>query len=169
MDEMRKTIAKLTAKTSLTETPKMESKGDLEVESPRYALGFDPKTYLAKGFIESQNWIAEELAPKMKEKMNKEENRWTIFKMKGPPDMRSAVTCATYNRGEGCRQGKWHTLIKGNSQERPTGDARWKIEPSQHQKNELRTHACTLCWKALGVFCMHSVLDCPWLIEENWK
>ncbi len=110
------------------------------------------------------------IAVRMKTRMNESENRWKVFKMFNPPDMRSLVTCVTYNRGECCRQGKWHTVLK----RAPSGEnvrdriGRRDIDLGANRE-ELRVHACTLCWKAIGVLSMHSVMECPWILEENWK
>lgn len=161
MDEMRKTIARLSASKESTSEEKQKQE---------YALGFDPNEYLSKGFIESANWIAETIAVRMKARMNESEDKWKVFKMVKEPDMRSLVTCVTYNRGEFCRQGSWHTVLKRNPLE-PTGAERFGRRDIDLGTNreELRVHACTLCWKALGVLSMHGVMNCPWIIEDNWK
>ena len=163
LDEMRQTIEKLSAKTTVNLNP---------VNSKRYALGFTPEEYLALGFLESANWIGDKIAVNMKERMDSMEGRWEVFKMLKPPDMRSMRTCATFNRGENCRQGKWHTAQKRIPiVERIAGaqPQRNNVHSSNGFREELRVHACTLCMKALGVLCMHSVLDCPWTLEDNWK
>jgi hypothetical protein len=157
LDEMRSTIAKMA--TEKKQEEKLKQKKE-------YALGFTPEKYLALGFIESANWISEKIAMKMKERMVETEGRWEVFKMIKPPDMRSIVTCASFNRGEVCRMGKWHTVLKKINKD----DVRVNSSSSPIvTKEELRVHACTLCLKALGVLCMHSVLECPWIIEENWN
>jgi hypothetical protein len=157
LEKMKETIATLTA----SKQP--------EQKKQKYALDFSPVTYLALGFIESANWIAEKIAPKMKARMDAEEGRWEVFKMIKPPDMRSIVTCAAFNRGEVCRLEKWHTTLKKINSEKEAESMPLRRPPTIITKEELRVHACTLCLKALGVLCMHSVLDCPWTLEENWK
>ena len=166
IDVMRQTIEKLSAEASGS---------GVSTPAPKYALDFDPKEYLAMGFLESANWIGDKIAVTMKERMEKMEGRWEVFKMLKPPDLRSMRTCATFNRGENCRQGKWHTVQKKIPMvDRIAGAQvphmqRSNLNQGNAYRDELRVHACTLCVKALGVLCMHSVLDCPWTLEENWK
>jgi hypothetical protein len=165
MDKMRKTIEKLTA--------------DKETTSPvaapaKYALDFNPHEYLARGFIESANWVKETLALNMRERMNAVEGQWDIFKKITPPEMRSLRPCVAFNRGEGCRLGIWHTVCKKvhvtQRLDEPSHSRRMVTYHggNQSDREELRVHCCSLCLKALGSLCMHNVLDCPWILEENW-
>ena len=72
IDVMRQTIEKLSAKTSGSNT---------STPVPTYALEFNPEEYLAMGFLESANWIGDKIAVNMKERMEKMEGRWEVFKM----------------------------------------------------------------------------------------
>ncbi len=156
MDEMRKTIKKLTSAKDVKPTKQSTNK-------IKYALKFDPEEYLSLGFIASANWIAEEIAKNMRERMMKSDGRWEAFKKMRNLEMRSMVPCVTFNRGEGCRLGSWHTTLKKMS------STEHDISRRTLTREELRVHCCTLCLKALGVICTHSVIDCPWILEENWE
>jgi hypothetical protein len=163
MDEMRNTIAKLQATAPLVK----KSEG-VKI----YALGFKPDEYLALGFIESANWIAETLAVKMKARMEESPGKWLVLKKFNPPEMRSLVTCVAYNRGDTCRLDKWHTFQKkasSGSDLSMRNRLNWADPQLSANREELRIHACTLCWKAIGVLSMHNVMECPWILEENWK
>jgi hypothetical protein len=157
MDEMRKTIARLSSEST-------------KCTQMTYALGFDPDEYMSMGFIESANWIGEKIAIRMRKRMNEMPGRWTIFKLFKPPEIKTLVTCVAYNRGDTCRQGKWHTFLKRASSN-PEIDVRQRLQRGDLDpgREELRVHACTLCWKGIGVLSMHHVLECPWISEDNWK
>ncbi len=158
MDEMRKKILILT---STKETPPVSQASDIRT----YALGFSPEEYLSQGFIASANWISEKIAKNMRDRMSKMEERWKAFKQIKNAEyngVKSIVPCVTFNRGEGCRLGIWHTTLKKYSNNESDLARRLLT------REELRVHCCTLCLKALGVICMHSVIDCPWILEENW-
>jgi len=147
MDEMRKKILTLT---STKDTPLVSQTSNLRT----YALGFSTDEYLSQGFIASANWIAEKIAKNMRDRMMKMEDRWRVFKHLKTVEYnggKSIVPCVTFNRGEGCRLGIWHTTLK-------------KINSSEGDI----TRRFLTSLKALGVICMHSVLDCPWILEENW-
>jgi len=141
MDEMRKKILTLT---STKDTPLVSQTSNLRT----YALGFSTDEYLSQGFIASANWIAEKIAKNMRDRMMKMEDRWRVFKHLKTVEYnggKSIVPCVTFNRGEGCRLGIWHTTLKKiNSSE---GD----ITRRFLTREELRVHCCTLCLKALGV------------------
>jgi len=126
---------------------------------------FSPEEYLSQGFIASANWISEKIAKNMRDRMSKMEERWKAFKQIKNAEyngVKSIVPCVTFNRGEGCRLGIWHTTLKKYSNNESDLARRLLT------REELRVHCCTLCLKALGVICMHSVIDCPWILEENW-
>jgi len=156
VDEMRKTIKKLTSVNDNKPVKKSSNKN-------KYALDFDPEEYLSLGFIASANWIAEKIAKNMRERMMKADGRWEAFKKMRNSEMRSMVPCVSFNRGEGCRLGSWHTTLKKMS------STEHDISRRTLTREELRVHCCTLCLKALGVLCTHSVIDCPWTLEENWE
>ena len=153
MDELRKRIDEL---------QKIGEMGQV------HSLEFDDQKYLAKGFIESAKWITSTVAKNMKERMKKEETRWEPFLKMEPCEF--GTPCATFNRGESCNLGKWHTSPK----KRPiTSRISEPFRPGnpgkQSTREELRLHCCTLCFKALGMMSNHSVLDCPWVLEKNWS
>ncbi len=155
MEEMRRTIVKLQANSSTAKN---------QEEEKAYALGFDPNEYLALGFIESTNWIAEKLAVRLRARMNEHPDKWLVLKKFNPPEVKSLVTCVAYNRGDTCRLDKWHTVLKKTASN-PENDIRQRLN---RMEEELRVHACTLCWKGIGVLSMHQVMDCPWILEKNW-
>ncbi len=157
IDEMRQTILKLARNESSASKPKMM----------KYAIGYSPEEYLSLGFIASANWISEKIAMNMRERMRMMEGRWDMFEKIKKADVRSIVTCVTYNRGESCRLGMWHTTLKKINYAEPEQSTSGRCP--NVTREELRIHACTLCLKALGVLCMHSVMDCPWILEENWQ
>lgn len=157
IDEMRQTIKKLAKNENTESKPKNMMK---------YAIGYSPDEYLSLGFIASANWISEKIAVNMRERMRTMDGRWDMFKKIKNADVRSIVTCVTYNRDESCRLGMWHTTLKKINHEPEQSTSRRYPNVT---REELRIHACTLCLKALGVLCMHSVMDCPWTLEENWQ
>lgn len=161
MEEMKKKIDELTKLTEQTETKKEEND---------FALGFDKNEYLEMGFINSAIWITNVVAANMKERMKENEERWKILQQLKPA-FTAGTPCATFNRGEPCNLGKWH------SAPRKLHIKARLAEPFSHQprslaiqssREELRIHACTLCMKALGIASGHPVLDCPWILEKNW-
>jgi hypothetical protein len=79
-------------------------------------------------------------------------------------------TCARYNRGEECNLGRIHTTHKPDWQENRPHQPSTSTEPTPRpRKNEMRLHSCTLCMEALGSAHGHSVLNCPWILQKNWK
>ena len=165
MEEMKKTIAELTKLTGQSETTKSKRN---EIE---YALGFDKNNYLEMGFINSAIWITNVVAVNMKERMKEDETRWEVLQQM-KPSFTAGTPCATFNRGEPCNLGKWHsTPRKQNVKARlaePFAPPIQRNAVIQSSREELRIHACTLCMKALGVASGHPVLDCPWILEKNW-
>lgn len=164
MEEMKKTIAELTKLTGQSETTKSKRN---EIE---YALGFEKNNYLDMGFINSAIWITNVVAVNMKERMKEDESRWEVLQQM-KPSFTAGTPCATFNRGEPCNLGKWHsTSRKLNVKARlaePFAPPQ-RNSSIQSSREELRIHACTLCMKALGVASGHPVLDCPWILEKNW-
>jgi hypothetical protein len=102
MEEMKKTIAELTKLTGQSETTKSKRN---EIE---YALGFEKNNYLEMGFINSAIWITNVVAVNMKERMKEDETRWEVLQQM-KPSFTAGTPCATFNRGEPCNLGKWHS------------------------------------------------------------
>ena len=166
MEEMKKKLDELTKFTE----PKEKEKHKIEVEERKSALGYDEKTYLSMGFINWAIWITNTIATKMTEKMEENVERWEPFKKMHTSSI-VGTPCATFNRGEPCHLGKWHTASrKRNVKQRLNNPfPSRQINPSiQSSNEELRIHACTLCLKSLGVMSGHSVVNCPWILEKNW-
>jgi len=163
-----------------------------------YALQFSKDIYLSKGFIESAKWIKDVVAKNMIEKMNDETNkkRFEIALLNKKHSTCLGIrTCARYNRGEVCNFGKWHTThkpethwstmqkqrldepIRGtygeyrqrNLTRQSNEECRQPIQDRLGAKNEIRLHSCTLCMEALGTASGHNVLNCPWILQNNWK
>ncbi len=141
-------------------------------EKKKFALKFDPKEYLKKGFIESAIWIKNSLAVNMQEKMKSHEPKWSTLILKQSSEI--GTPCVTFNRGEQCLLGIWHTAPKKTHITNRLGRRIGSNEHTssriglQSAREELRIHCCSLCHKALGLAANHSVLDCPWIIEKNW-
>ncbi len=155
------------------ETQQLQSK---EVKQDDFALDFEKEKYLGKRFIESAKWIKDVVAKNMTEKMLTEENRsrFDVFLVAKQNSKHLGVrTCARFNRGEHCSQGKWHmTHIQPSG--RP--EVLWtrhrhgtNTDEDNTRANEVRLHACTLCIEPLGAAHGHGILDCPWILEKNWK
>jgi hypothetical protein len=136
-----------------------------------FSLGFDEKDYLDKGFIESAKWISATVAMNMKEKLKTHDIAWNeLTKIK---TKEIGIPCATYNRGELCNQGNWHTSTRKKHvslriSEPFRNPPKIDQKASQSSREELRIHCCTLCVKALGIMSNHPVLECPWILESNW-
>ncbi len=149
-------------------------------EEIEYALGFTKDEYLGRGFIESAQWIKNEVAKEMIEQISLDENRVRFEGMmitKRASTHMGIRTCARYNRGEECNLGKWHATHKTDNIW-ACNDARHGLQAHSHpqserierktKRNELRLHACTLCAEALMSINGHSVLNCPWILKKNW-
>ena len=145
-----------------------------------YELGFEREAYLRKGFIESAQWIKNDLAKKMMEKMNEVENKskFESFIIAKQYSLYLGIrACARYNRGEECTLGKWHSTHRPDWNDNGSGirrhhDHQGSLEletPLRQKKNEMRLHVCTLCLEALGSAHGHSVLNCPWILKKNWN
>jgi len=83
--------------------------GDVELE---YVLDFNKEDYLNRGFIESAKWIREVASKRLIEKMMEEQNLpkfGALLTAKKTSSHLGIRTCARYNRGEPCNQGKWHS------------------------------------------------------------
>lgn len=182
-------------KEELDELRKKESERDKELEelkkkieeneltqhpstSIQYALGFDKSVYLSKGFIESAQWVKNVIAKQMIEKMNEDDfkERFAVFIVSKDSSVYLGYrACARFNRNEECNLGKWHLTHKPDGlwtrQRRAPDHApeRENGEHRQHRRNEIRLHVCTLCLEALGSAIGHCILDCPWILEKNWK
>ena len=162
MEEMKQKIADLTKNSELKETKKTK------IEERKFALGYDEKTYLSMGFINSAIWITNTIAQNMLERMKENEEKWDPFKRMSLSSI-VGTPCATYNRGEPCHLGKWHTAArKKNIKQRLDTFLPQRNSTLQSANEELRIHACTLCLKSLGVMSGHSVVECPWTLEKNW-
>jgi len=165
LDDLRKKI---------DDQEKNKSCRDVE---PEYSLNFSRESYLSKGFIESAKWIKEEVAKKMVEQMSDDrfKSKFEIITISKKSSTHLGMrTCARYNRGEPCNQGKWHATHKVEAlwtrHGRPNqqDEAHQGIVDHQGRRNDLRLHACTLCLEALGTLFGHSVLNCPWILQKNW-
>jgi hypothetical protein len=119
------------------------------------ALGFTVEEYMGKNYIEAARWIATEIKQAFKERMEErpEHFYWTKL-VRGKYSM-GARTCARFNRGEYCNNGKWHVLSK-------------RTDDQEEPDKELRLHGCTLCLETLGIWSVHPVVDCQWLFERTW-
>ena len=139
-----------------------------------YALGFDKSTYLNMGFIESAQWIRTFLAKKMIEKMMEqefEEKFRCLMRTRDGSRRIGLRTCARFNRNEECTMGRWHTTyadanLRGERRPEELGERDQRRPPP---RSEMRVHACTLCLEALGSINGHNILNCPWILEKNWK
>jgi len=182
LDELRKREAHRTReldelKKKVEDQEKGKNKKDRDVE-PEYEFQFNKDEYLNKGFIDSAKWIKDDLSKRVTEKMLESTNKArfeAILLVKRSSSYLGTRTCARFNRGEPCHQGKWHTTHK------PEG--LWtRHGPLQHQhrdeevsaeadgrRSEIRLHACTLCFEILGAAYGHSVINCPWILKKNWK
>jgi len=156
---------------------KIDNRDDVKksrIIEPAYEFGFSKEEYLNRGFIDSAKWVKENLSKKVMEKMLDSTNK-SKFEAMMTAKRSSAYlgirTCARFNRDEPCQQGKWHMTHKP--------EALWTRHGRQHQqqevdqspdgkRNELRLHACTLCFEALGAAYGHSVIKCPWIMKKNF-
>ncbi len=156
-----------------------------KIEENEYALGFNRDDYLAKGFIESAQWIKTEIAKNMREEIEKEENherfKALLVNKKASTHM-GMRTCARFNRGDLCEMGKWHPTYKTDNiwsyndarqlinqgSSRPAQFADGMSQETKHRRNEIRLHACTLCLEATMAINGHSLLNCPWILKKNW-
>jgi hypothetical protein len=128
------------------------------------ALGFDAKTYLEMGFIESAKWISNTVAVNMREKLKTCDIKWNALRMM--PNHEIGTPCATFNRGEACGQGLWHTAPNKKHISNRIMEPLRNVK--QSSREELRIHCCTLCIKGLGIMINHPILQCPWILESNW-
>jgi len=174
-DERAKELERLKKQISMNEYESTQQSNE-EIE---YALGFTRDEYLGRGFIESAQWIKNEVAKEMIEQISLEENRvrFEAFMITKKASTHMGIrTCARYNRGEECTLGKWHATHKTDNVW-ACNDARHGIQTQRHadrverttKRNELRLHACTLCAEALMSINGHSVLNCPWILKKNWN
>ena len=157
IDELRKKV---------NEQDKLRNANSRDVE---YALGFDKSTYLNMGFIESAQWIRTFLAKKMIEKMMEqefEEKFRCLMRAKDSSRRIGLRTCARFNRNEECTMGRWHTTYVEQRPDEERGDLDRRRPPP---RSDMRVHACTLCLEALGSINGHNILNCPWILEKNWK
>jgi len=150
------------------------------VDQPEYEFGFRKDEYLKKGFIESAKWIKVELSKMVTEKMQQEphKKRFEVLMLaKKKSNYLGIRTCARYNRDEPCNQGTWHTTHKQDAlwtRHGPMNQQDGDPSPSSYdrdingRRNEIRLHACTLCFEAMGAAYGHGVLDCPWIQKKNW-
>ncbi len=181
LDELRK---KESERAKELEELKKKIEEKEKVQQPElihYALGFDKNAYLNKGFIESAQWVKNDIAKKMIEKMNEEgfkEKFSTFLISKNASVYLGYRACARFNRNEECNLGQWHLthkpdglwtqngLRQRHGQEENPGEY---SRVRQQRRNEIRLHVCTLCLEALGSAVGHCILDCPWILEKNWK
>jgi hypothetical protein len=119
------------------------------------ALGFSVEKYMELSYIEAAKWIANDVTQAFKARMDEQKEKFYWTKLVRGKYSMGARTCARFNRGEYCSNGKWHTI------QRPSTD---REEPEK----ELRLHGCTLCLEALGIWSVHPVVDCQWLFEKTW-
>ncbi len=156
-----------------------------DMSKKEYALDFDADAYLAKGFIESAKWIKDVIAKNMTEKMliGRNKARFEAFVVARHVSKYLGVrTCAHYNRGEPCNQGKWHSThvntrpealwtrhnARNQDEGASTSQQTNRSDPRNDLRNDLRLHSCTLCLEALGAAFGHGMLDCPWILKKNW-
>lgn len=166
--------------------------------SPEYTLGFDKDEYLNKGFIESAKWIKDVVSKNMIEKMNEERyrDRFGVLLLSKKSSSHLGIrTCARYNRGDFCPFGKCHSTHKPETNARSAEDSKnyvgkntyfehrqQKMNQQQQEsqfspqiqdrlgrRNESRLHSCTLCMEAFGSAFGHTVLNCPWILKNNWE
>jgi hypothetical protein len=165
IDELKKKV----------ESQQNQTVADVETE---YALDFDRDAYLSKGFIESAKWIKDVLSKNMLEKMSSEQNKErfeTLLTAKKMSRHLGVRTCARFNRGEPCNQGKWHSTHATRPEALWTRHGHQSSQDersggSDHgKKNDLRLHSCTLCIETLGAAYGHGILDCPWIMKKNWN
>jgi hypothetical protein len=191
IDELRKREMDRTKeleelKKKIEERPEQQSQ-----QEPVYALQFDRELYINKGFIESAKWIKEVTAKNMLLRMSNDENKARFESMLISKKASTHIgmrTCARFNRGEICHFGRWHSTHKPDApwhstpdqastsrqttyREHRTGQVEQREDLRQNiqKKNEIRMHVCTLCMEVLGSAVGHSVLNCPWILEKNWK
>jgi hypothetical protein len=127
------------------------------------ALGFTVEKYLSLSYVMAAKWIAMDIRQAFRERMDENPDKfyWTKL-VKGKYSM-GARTCARFNRGEYCNNGKWHAVKatkRSDDNEAHDGDR----EPDK----DLRLHGCTLCVEALGIWSVHPVVECPWVHERTW-
>ncbi len=152
-----------------------QNKQQVKETKPTFAIGFDKEIYMNKGFIESAKWVKEVVSKNMIEKMTSEKNKHRFEAMlitKRNSIYLGARTCARFNRGEPCNQGKWHTThtpLKPGALWTRHGSASDEDQRQVDRRNELRLHACTLCIEVLGAAFGHGVLECPWIMKKNWN
>ncbi len=179
LDELRKREAERTReldelKKKIEEQERKKTNRDVQ---PEYEFEFRKEDYLNRGFIESAKWIKDELSKKLMERMldvNNKKRFETILLSKRASSHLGARTCARFNRGEPCQQGKWHTThrpdalwTRHGALQHAEDDVLERDQPGR--RNEIRLHACTLCLEALGAAYGHSFLDCPWILKKNWE
>lgn len=178
LDELRKREAERTReldelKKKIDDQEKHKRSRDVE---PEYEFHFNKEEYLNKGFIDSAKWIKDNLSKRVTEKMLESQNKSrfeAILIAKRSSAYLGVRTCARFNRDEPCNYGKWHTTHK------PELTGLWTRHGQLHQqeedltsdgrRNEIRLHACTLCFEVLGAAYGHSVIKCPWILKKNWK
>jgi hypothetical protein len=152
--------------------------GEKEKDETEYALGFDRKCYLSKGFIESAIWIKQVLAKNLMIEIERDENKLkftsSLISKKSSAYL-GYRACARFNRGEECALGKWHMTHKPDGlwtkhqSNQPPQKRTTERGGENVKRNELRLHVCTLCLEAFGTAIGHSVLECPWIFKKNWS
>ena len=138
--------------------------GQMEKEKKinSFALGFTVEKYMTLSYVMAAKWIAIEIRQAFRERMDEQpENFFWTKLVKGKYSM-GARTCARFNRGEYCNNGKWHALkVYKKPEEAEEQDA------DKEAERDLRLHGCTLCVEALGIWSVHPVIECPWVLERT--
>lgn len=129
---------------------------EMDKQMNKNALGFTLEKYMGLSYIEAAKWIAIEVKQAFKARMEEQPEMFYWTKLVRGKYSMGARTCARFNRGEYCNNGKWHTFDKK------------KAEDLEEPEKELRLHGCTLCLEALGIWSVHPVVDCWWIQERTW-